>query len=37
MGQDRFSRILIALDGSEPSIKATEYGIEMAKKAAILS
>jgi len=32
MGQDRFSRILIALDGSEPSIKATEYGIEMAKK-----
>jgi len=32
MGQDRFSRILIALDGSEPSIKGTEYGIEMAKK-----
>lgn len=32
MGQDRFSRILIALDGSEPSIKATEYGIEIAKK-----
>lgn len=32
MGKDRFSRILIALDGSEPSIKATEYGIEIAKK-----
>jgi nucleotide-binding universal stress UspA family protein len=32
MGKDRFSRILIALDGSEPSMKATEYGIEMAKK-----
>jgi nucleotide-binding universal stress UspA family protein len=32
MGKDRFSRILIALDGSEPSMEATEYGIEMAKK-----
>ena len=32
MGKDRFSRILIALDSSEPSMKATEYGIEMAKK-----
>lgn len=32
MGKDGLSRILIALDGSEPSMKATEYGIEMAKK-----
>ena len=28
----RFSKILIAIDGSEPSMNAADYAIEMAKK-----
>lgn len=29
----RFSKILVAIDGSEPSMKAAELAIEIAKKA----
>ena len=32
MGHDKFSRVLIALDGSEPSMKGIEYGITIARK-----
>jgi nucleotide-binding universal stress UspA family protein len=28
----KFSKILVAIDGSEPSMEAAEYAIEMAKK-----
>src|SRR5512133_835299 len=29
---ERFSKILVAIDGSEPSMDAAEYAIEMARK-----
>src|SRR5947209_10397311 len=32
MGHDKFSRVLIALDGSEPSMKGIEKGITIARK-----
>jgi hypothetical protein len=32
MGHDKFSRVLIALDGSERSMKVKEYGIKIARK-----
>jgi nucleotide-binding universal stress UspA family protein len=32
MGHDKFSKVLIALDGSERSMKVTEYGITIARK-----
>ena len=28
----KFSKILVAIDGSQPSMDAAEYAIEMAKK-----
>ena len=32
MGHDKFSKVLIALDGSERSMMVTEYGITIARK-----
>ena len=32
MNVGKFSKILVAIDGSEMSMKAAEYGITMAKK-----
>jgi hypothetical protein len=32
MGHDKFSKVLIALDGSERSMKVTEYCITIARK-----